>query len=236
MRVYAVLGNTRYYISVATLCFGLVNPAIVIYLYVKSTPEVFDFSYGSCSLREKIPALAYNCWMMGARTSSMLADALALIMTWNELRQIPSGPTLGLQAGRSITGIIMRDNTVYFGFLFAVNLLGLALGLYTVDGLGTTYVLSDWISTCAMFDVTASSDSSLQVSDRRLTAMIMPRFMLDLREGGAADIYGSNSRTGNDHTIEFANRTQAQNTDGSFPESDGGDIAVVVEEGPPPTA
>ncbi|KAH9942049.1 hypothetical protein B0H21DRAFT_751389 [Amylocystis lapponica] len=146
-----------------------------------------EVAYSACGYELHVDNTVYDAWIMGGRAASMLTDALVLALTWIKVRRIDPA-TLGMERGKSISGILMRDNAMYFGFFFILNLVGLVLG----TNFGLNFVIAKWNST--------------------LTAMLLPRFMLDLREVSAADNDGHNTHTGDLTSILFVNRTHPQDS------------------------
>ncbi|PCH35337.1 hypothetical protein WOLCODRAFT_145771 [Wolfiporia cocos MD-104 SS10] len=128
MRVYAMT-NRSLWLSLVILAFALVYPAIVGYALIISEPAsvvVAAPTARSCSSSVRNFA-RWTRWMMGSRASSVVSDGLILLITWFQTRQSTSqDERLGQRP--TITNVLMKDTAIYFGILFVLNVLGIAVG------------------------------------------------------------------------------------------------------------
>jgi len=185
VRVYAISRRSKLLFAI-TLCMGLASPAITIYLatvslYMKGGPP--ETMLVTCFYQSTISGTQYTSWMMGARAAAMLSDGFVLLLTWKHSRE---ANTAVLPRGGSLSYVLLRDNVMYFGLLFAINLVGLA-----VNEMQLIYVISTWID--------------------GFTAILITRFMLDMREAAAVEV---ESELGNMTSIRFA-ETQRTNATGT---------------------
>ncbi|KAI0703648.1 hypothetical protein C8T65DRAFT_654645 [Cerioporus squamosus] len=158
LRAYALCGQNLT-ILVLVLVLGLVNPAISVYTFVQSTPFLITAPLQACGFLTVIPPTIYEkyVWMIGARASALLADAIVLIVTWKRTWSIRA-EVASFARTSSLTQTLMRDGTAYFVVLLIVNLIGLAL----IRRLDLVEPMSTWI---AIF-----------------TSILTSRFILDLHE------------------------------------------------------
>ncbi|KZT69911.1 hypothetical protein DAEQUDRAFT_725878 [Daedalea quercina L-15889] len=148
MRVYALFHKSTTLFSV-TLILGLIAPVISTYCFILSWPILYEITpgYSVCYIEN---AYVTNLWMMGARASSLVFDGFVLGFTWTATRRVAT-------FGRSKI-VLMRDTAVYFGFLFALNVLAIAIAAVHLTFI---VVVNTWTAI--------------------LTAVLLSRLMLDLR-------------------------------------------------------
>ncbi|KAH9942052.1 hypothetical protein B0H21DRAFT_751408 [Amylocystis lapponica] len=127
MRVYALFGKAKH-LFLIILCAGLVNPAITLYLYLSLTIVKHPFP-DQCGMTYNLADTAYDSWTMASRASSVVSDGLVLVLTWLRVRPVDVA-VLGLSSaqGRTLSTVLVRDNAMYFGSLFVLNLVGLGIG------------------------------------------------------------------------------------------------------------
>lgn len=149
MRVFALFHRSLYLFGFS-LVLGLIAPVITAYSFIRSTPILYEITpgYQVCYIET---ANVVNYWMMGARASSLVFDGFVFGMTWWGTRRATA---LG-----GSKAVLMRDTAIYFGFLFALNVL--AIGIAAVH-LTFIVVVNTWTAI--------------------LTSVLLSRLMLDLRE------------------------------------------------------
>ncbi|KAI0371238.1 hypothetical protein BV20DRAFT_1051655 [Pilatotrama ljubarskyi] len=206
LRVYALCGRDRRS-ALLVLILGLVSPAIVILTFVEMRNQVIDVAPGAriCGFSTTISRGVYeNCksssptpgagyarlgGMIGARTSSVFADLIVLVVTWARILPMRRAAG-GLNVSTSLSSILIQDGTMYFLVLLAANVVGLSL----IRHLCFLEPMSTWISV--------------------LTAIMTSRFILDLREandsmrGSGSGCAGSGraSRSGLSPSLVFRSR------------------------------
>jgi len=152
MRIYAMFYRNKCLFTLV-LVLGFINPAISIYTFVISTPVLVD---QVCDIDTRI---ASNGWMIGARISSLVFDGFVMLLTWFRTRRIKLPTSDGIFSDDTVNAILIRDTAVYFGFLFLINVVGVAIGLAHLTFIEA---VSTWTAI--------------------LTSVLLSRLVLDLRE------------------------------------------------------
>lgn len=165
VRVYAIFDRSKMLFLVTSLV-GLVNPVLTGYtmLGLESQTQKSVASQAFCG---SSPSVKSASWITGARGSSLAADGLLLALTWIKTRNsAQNGRAEGVRPHLSQT--LLQDTAFYFGFLFIVNVIGIATGH-----------LSDFWMVTALWTPA-------------LTSILMSRLLLDLREASDMDVNNDN--------------------------------------------
>ncbi|KAI0704487.1 hypothetical protein C8T65DRAFT_741045 [Cerioporus squamosus] len=110
-----------------------------------------------------------------SRGALIVSDALLIGLTWRALpRHTISFATLR-KTGVSLTTVLLRDGTLYFGVLLVMNILHLAFSL------------------TSMFGFNDSGASNITTFTEVVTAVLVSRFLLNLQEANKATVRGIGS-------------------------------------------
>ncbi|KAH9922452.1 uncharacterized protein B0H18DRAFT_1120851 [Fomitopsis serialis] len=197
VRIYALSARSRWRLGFS-LVLGLINPVMSTYTFVLSAPYLARLTphYQTCDIDTQF--LGDICedkpqfpGMMCARASAVIFDAVALLLTWLSIKRV-------MRAGRNaadsesddrsamglgtMTVVLMKDTAVYFGFLFAINALGIAIGLSHPKA----------SPFCSLVSYTRGRDNttSLVSFSMPMTSILLSRLMLDLRQANSKDSDG----------------------------------------------
>ncbi|KZT65317.1 hypothetical protein DAEQUDRAFT_731593 [Daedalea quercina L-15889] len=131
MRMYALF-HQSWSLFGFTLTLGLINPMISMYTFIISTPVLLHITptYQTCSIHTANASNLY-VWMMGARAASVVFDSFVFFLTWRGTKFV------GMH---KLKKTLLVDTTVYFGFLFILNLGGICIAiaqLLFIDAIST---------------------------------------------------------------------------------------------------
>ncbi|EPT00569.1 hypothetical protein FOMPIDRAFT_1049606 [Fomitopsis schrenkii] len=161
------------------LVLGLINPVMSTYTFVLSTPYLAHITphYQTCNIDTLfLGDIGARVRMMCARGSGVIFDAVALVLTWKGIKRVTranshgnpgeAGNFSGSSTGYGMSLVLLRDTAIYFGFLLAINSLGIAIGLSHPKA-------------------TPRLDLNME-----MTSILLSRLMLDLRQSSTADPAG----------------------------------------------
>ncbi|KAH8103472.1 hypothetical protein BXZ70DRAFT_1005886 [Cristinia sonorae] len=191
-RSYAITGKITVMVILVFLC-GMFAPAANIYNFARPREYVYDRDMSICYVRptaeaiRKTPTISM-CMPILVRSITILGDVLVLAVTWNKSYGVYR-ESLRLRNFRpKIAIMLLRDGTLYFVALAALNLVVLLLvifGLLLDKNGGTPFIV---------------------VSDAVATALIA-RFVLNLRTIASGEANASEGDVGRASTLHFATAT-----------------------------
>ncbi|KAI0729764.1 hypothetical protein C8Q72DRAFT_911806 [Fomitopsis betulina] len=138
LRIYALSARNHWTLA-WMLVLGLVNPVMSTYTFVLSAPYLAHVTphYQTCDIDTQ---LLGDIGTRDCPCSGVIFDAVALVLTWKSIKRVTRANSQaavheashrsGSSAGYgTLSLVLMRDTAVYFGFLLAINGLGIAIGL-----------------------------------------------------------------------------------------------------------
>ncbi|KAI8982952.1 hypothetical protein BD414DRAFT_579214 [Trametes punicea] len=145
------------------------------YLIVQTVPENMSAPLG-CSTIISLPVAVYTAALLLTRICAMLSDTIVIVITWNTTFhgwKAASAARLNI----SLSEIILRDSSIYFVILLAINVV---------------HLICSFTSTLTIFPALVAEP---------LTAITITRTMLNLRD---ADQLASHTETNSDiHSLEL---------------------------------
>ncbi|TFK85093.1 hypothetical protein K466DRAFT_552588 [Polyporus arcularius HHB13444] len=172
MRAYALCRD----ITLSTLVFllALVPLPINAARFSFGLTGVNDPQWG-CFAEDSTPSSLQLKFVIISRTSLIVSDALIIGLTWWALpKHTVSFATLH-KTRVSLTTVLLRDGTLYFGVLLIMNVLHLAFSL------------------TSMFGFADNGASNVTAFTEVVTAVLVSRFLLNLQEANKVAIRGMTS-------------------------------------------
>lgn len=128
LRVYAINGR-NWHLSTVILVLSLLGPATDVVHCVSTYQTVVPPPVG-CVIALSNEDLA-NKLQIATRACNVAVDALVLLATWRvTYRVVRAGWSAQLKV--SVTSLLLRDGSIYFGVLFILNMLNATLWLTNV--------------------------------------------------------------------------------------------------------
>ncbi|KAI0704488.1 hypothetical protein C8T65DRAFT_696536 [Cerioporus squamosus] len=164
------------------LCRGVMLSTLVFLLALVPLPiNAARFSFDltgvndpqwGCFAEDSTPSSLQLKFVIISRTCLIVSDALLMGLTWWALPKHTISFATIRKTGVSLTTVLLRDGTLYFGVLLIMNVLHLAFSL------------------TSMFGFTDNGASNVTAFTEVVTAVLVSRFLLNLQEANKVAIKG----------------------------------------------
>ncbi|RPD53394.1 hypothetical protein L226DRAFT_617444 [Lentinus tigrinus ALCF2SS1-7] len=178
---WAIFSGLRAY----ALCRGIILSIFIFLLALAPIPiNTARFSFNltgvndpqwGCFAEDSIPPSLGLKFVIISRTGLIISDTLLIGLTWWALPKNTISFTTLRKVGVSLTTVLLRDGTLYFGVLLIMNVLHLAFSL------------------SSMFGFTDNGASNITAFTEVVTAVLVSRFLLNLQESNKAAVKGMSS-------------------------------------------
>ncbi|TCD65330.1 hypothetical protein EIP91_002816 [Steccherinum ochraceum] len=188
LRIWAI-SDRQWMPTLLVFVLSMLVPAFNFYEYMQ--PQKIFVLEGQCAIEftAMLSKEAGRILSLSLRSSVIVTDLIVLVLTWMKTSYI-CRPSF-MQSESTITGRLLRDGTVYFGFLLFLNLSILLMDVAAPNFQGSTPLV--------------------YIHDA-VTANLVARFILDLRSDSTSP--GSETASQDYSTIQFAARSLAEDLAG----------------------
>ncbi|KAI0754175.1 hypothetical protein C8Q80DRAFT_1265851 [Daedaleopsis nitida] len=125
LRIYAIW-DKNWMLFLLVLLLAVSVPVTNMYHYIRSAPAAAPFPFYGCGENVELTDEQFYKLSMVTHTCAIATDLLVVVLTWIKTFEIKR-VAAGLQLKTSLTTLLLRDGTLYFGVLVILNAIDLAI-------------------------------------------------------------------------------------------------------------
>ncbi|EIW58770.1 uncharacterized protein TRAVEDRAFT_20676 [Trametes versicolor FP-101664 SS1] len=207
LRAYALSGRTTA-IGIVIFILSLVPVGVNAYYFSTFSYINLDAPLNCNELSDITPQLSKNLTIV-SRATLMAADVLVIAVTWANTYGLRKA-SRDARISTSFSTILLRDGTIYFVVLVAMNAVQMMLNAVKVSR-GVAFVTHRWISNKHPPQPSnmIAQASYVTILEEPITSILVSRFILNLREvdhrgangGGGSDTLLSSAGTGSSFVV-----------------------------------